>query len=225
MRTALFLLCLVVFAVANKHGNKPSLDNDLHMKKDYTLDDGNKRYRGTEMGMVDAMPTRPEAWGFKLIRPEGRGVSESQNTVAPCGQYRGTMPLGERIEGTTDDFMNIDVLIKDANGGGVITEYFGYGPDPAGPLFHDWHNQNLRFVVPDEDNKMYRIKIRMPPQHLQGPGTIQLVFNSIGRDTQGYETDAKTYFQCIDVIMDSPASVLSASVSVAAFALLSMLLL
>merc|ERR1711974_352657 len=157
--------------------------------------------------------------GFKLIRPEGRGASESQNHVGPCGQYRGTMPLGERIEADTDDFLNVDVLISDANGGGVITEYFGYGPDPQGPLFHDWHNNNMRFIVPDEDNKMYRLKVRMPPQHLEGPGTIQLVYNSIGRETQKDETGPKTYFQCFDVIMDAPASALSVSFFTLAVAL------
>lgn len=215
MKVVLLILSLVALTLANQ----PLLE------KEETY--GNqKKFTGTELAFTENLASRAEAWGFKLVRPEGRGASEYQNDVGPCGQYRGTMPLGERIEATTDDFLNVDVLISDANGGGVITEYYGYGPDPQGPLFHDWHNNNMRFIVPDEDNKIYRLKVRTPPKHLEGPGTIQLVYNSIGRETQKEATDPKTYFQCFDVIMDAPASTLSASfvvIAIAALAAVSLL--
>jgi len=184
-----------------------------------------KKFTGTELALTDQLPTRGRGFGFKLVRPEGRGASEDQNDYGPCGQYRGTAPAGERLEWTTDDYVLVDVLVLDANGGGVISEHFGVGPDPQGPLFHDWYNDHLRFIVPDEDNKLYRLKLRVPPQRFEGPGTVQLVYNSIGRETQHAVSPARTYFQCIDVILDSPASALSASAAVMTIAMLAALIL
>jgi len=198
----LLIVALATLAVAN----------DIYLEREESW--GNqKHYTGTELPLSERLPERSEAVGFQLINPPGRGASKADNTRGPCGQYRGTAPVGQRIECTTDDYITVDVHIQDANGGGVVSQYFGAGPDPIGPLFQDWYNDKLRFIVPDEDNKIYRIKLKLPPMHFEGPGTIQLVYNSCGRESHQHWTPAKSYFQCIDVLMDAPAASVQVSMS------------
>jgi len=202
MRFLCVLVLLSLLAVALAH--------ERHLES-YKHESNQKKFTGTELLITDDMPVRSEGVGFSLISPEGRGSSENWNTKGPCGQFRLHTGSLDRVEWATDQFVYVDVLVLDANGGGVVTQFFGYGPDPQGPLLSDWHNDHLRFIVPDEDNKLYRIKIRTPPLRFEGPGTIQLVYNSLGRETQEGFTSPKTYFQCIDVVLDAPASVLSVS--------------
>jgi len=174
-----------------------------------------RKFTGTELALTDELATRLEAVGFRVVRPEGRSIAGDSSTYGPCGQYLPTtFPAADRQEWTTDDHVTVDVLIQDANGGGVITQYFGAGPDPAGPLLADWHNPHLRFVVPDEDNKLYTLKLQTPPERFEGAGTVQLVYNSVGRESQNGDIPPKTYFQCIDVVLAAPAAAVTASVSV-----------
>jgi len=214
-----FLLVLVagVFADdARNHRrkidrNRAEHDPGTHRHKG----DGNQRkFTGTELALTNDLATRREAVGFRLVTPAGRGASEDDNTRGPCGQYVTTFPYIDRLEWKTDNHVHVDVLILDANGGGVITQFYGAGPNPAGPLFNDWKNEHLRLIVPDVDNIIYRIKVQVPSsENFEGPGTVQILYNSIGRETENFDSPPKTYFQCIDVVLTASASAVSTSVT------------
>jgi hypothetical protein len=124
---------------------------------------------------------------------KGRGFVSGDAYTAPCGQgVNAPVSDSERVFVKGDKHFKMVVTIVNANGGGVISAYYGAGsnPDPLDITFETYlgaYGQIQDYGMA----KTYEIKVKTPK--VLGEGTIQLVYTS---------NDGKNSFQCIDVIVN-----------------------
>merc|ERR1711879_792196 len=123
-----------------------------------------------------------------LVNPAGRGFSFHDARHAPCGQS--PAEPGNR-----------------AAGGGVIVDRYscvrnGDDENPIDPILPI--EGALKVQIPDWDDQIYRLYVRLPSFRCTGDVTMQLVYSA---------ENGQEFFQCQDIVLTySGASALSMSI-------------